>query len=326
MGSSPDAVNLSKLKIGQGYSRADVATIGGVRLPRRGRDSLWLEGIVEFSNAALLFVTLDKSERPDYAYEDRFEGALFWWQSQNRQSPNDDQIKGILADTKPVHLFVRTTEKQGKATRPFIYCGRLGNPIAEGSNPVTCLFDSLDYVDDADGELREIYDWRPLRTPSRTSIERQATVRARKPRQGKGQGWQIDPEVRRATDSLAMRVAQSHYEALKYAVEDTHLNRPYDFVVTLNSDVRRVEVKGTTGLGDSVILTANEVSAARKGPEPTDLFIVHSITVVKESDSVKASGGEVRLLPNWTPRNADLNPTEYRYSVPTARGDRGQPG
>src|SRR5262245_56859865 len=58
MGSSPDAIDLSQLRLGQGYSRADVATIGGVRLPRRGRDSLWLEGIVEFSNAFLFSVTL----------------------------------------------------------------------------------------------------------------------------------------------------------------------------------------------------------------------------------------------------------------------------
>jgi len=47
-------------------------------------------------------VTLDKANKPDYAYEDRFEGPMFWCQSQNRRTPQAPDIKLIAPGDEPV--------------------------------------------------------------------------------------------------------------------------------------------------------------------------------------------------------------------------------
>jgi hypothetical protein len=95
---------------------------------------------VRFANAVLLFVTLDKSNREDYKYEDRFEDEMFWWQSQNSQKQSAPTMRAILEERRPSHLFARTTEKRKSKTCPFVYCGRMTEPIAEGERPVTVLF------------------------------------------------------------------------------------------------------------------------------------------------------------------------------------------
>ena len=40
---------------------------------------------MQFDNAVLLLVTLEKT---DYTYQDSFDGDVFWWQSQNKQTQN----------------------------------------------------------------------------------------------------------------------------------------------------------------------------------------------------------------------------------------------
>jgi hypothetical protein len=99
-------------------------------------------------------------------------------------------------------------------------------------------------------------------------------------------------------------------------VTDTQLIRSYDYVVTRSSETRRVEVKGTQGLGDSVIVTTGEVTAARRGPDPTDLFIVYCIEPRRENGRIIASGINNRIRPTWTPEDKNLVPTKFRYVMP----------
>jgi hypothetical protein len=178
------------------------------------------------------------------------------------------------------------------------------------------LFDSLDYVVDADGELRRIYEWRPRKAPSKDFTKREAAARAKTPVAGKGQGRQLDSAVRAVTESHTMTRAREHYESLGYELEDTYLIRPYDSVERRHSEVRKVEVKGSISAGLSFHLTAGKVSAARNGSGPTELFIVHSISVALIGDSVPASGGTIKLVTGWELNEKDLTPTEYRYRVP----------
>ena len=114
-----------------------------------------------------------------------------------------------------------------------------------------------------------------------------------------------------------MKKAIQIYEAYEYNIEDTSANNPYDLFCTKEGKKdRKVEVKGTRGLGDKVILTINEVKSAKETDTRTDLVVVHSINVDKQGDEIVASGGEVELYQNWVPYDDDLTPTQFEYKVP----------
>jgi hypothetical protein len=93
-------------------------------------------------------------------------------------------------------------------------------------------------------------------------------------------------------------------------------NRPYDFVVKKLGDERRVEVKGAQGDAASVTVTAGEVNAALQGPEATDLYILSGIIVTGRDSEPMATGGTQRVIAAWRPAAKDLQPTEFRYSLP----------
>lgn len=296
--------------IGESYSRKDIAQTGGVTAPSDPRDPNWASGIVEFDNAVLLLVTLIKPE----AYRDYFEGALFWWQSQKRQSGKSRIIQQLGNGELPAYLFVRMQAKRAGKTQSFVYCGALSAPELEGQHPVTGLFAVLDYAPNATGALGDIYAWRPDSPATADEIARHSSLAKRRP--ARGQGRQMDPELRRALELYAMQHATNHYKAAGYEVQDTSSNRPYDLVCTSPSDHRRVEVKGTQSAGTAVRLTAGEVRAARDATTLTDLYVVHSITIGPGPDSV-LTNGTVKLIENWIPEDEDLVPTEFNYCLPT---------
>jgi hypothetical protein len=63
--------------------------------------------------------------------------------------------------------------------------------------------------------------------------------------------------------------------------------------------LQRVEVKGATGGASAVILTRNEVLAARADPEAATLAIVHGIML--DRSGAKATGGVLRIINPWEP-------------------------
>jgi hypothetical protein len=120
------------------YLRAEVPKIFGFEFS--GFESQM--GVVERDNLILLFVTLDKSSKPEeHRYEDAFLSPTeFRWQSQNRtrrdsaagQRIRDHQQRGI-----GVHLFVRPAGKSRGKTLPFTYFGQLTFERWEDDNPIT---------------------------------------------------------------------------------------------------------------------------------------------------------------------------------------------
>jgi len=72
------SVDIDQFRVGHGYSRAEIATVGNVSPPIGSRDPHWAQGIISFSNAVLLLVTFDKANKPDYAYEDRSRCRSSW--------------------------------------------------------------------------------------------------------------------------------------------------------------------------------------------------------------------------------------------------------
>jgi hypothetical protein len=254
-------------------------------------------------------VTLEKET---YSYRDGFDGTLFWWQSQNRQTQQTPIIRSMVAGRIPVLLFARVRAKTAGRATPFVYCGRLTTPDVEGDKPVTALFGLSNFVQHPVGELLGVYRWRPNDAPAATEQERHQTITYRRTQ---GQGRQLDAKLRRAIELHAMRIAAEHYTSEGWSVTDTSASRPFDLECRKGDEVRRVEVKGTQSAGDTILVTDGEVRSACEVNTTTDLFIVHSIAIMDCGSDRMPTGGEARLVAGWVPLAADLTPTAYTCRV-----------
>jgi hypothetical protein len=125
-------------RLGASYPRVDVPKLFGFEFG--GFESQL--GVVERDKLTLLFVTLDKSQKPEeHRYEDAFlSPEEFRWQSQNRTSRESEAGRRISEHAKRgigVHLFVRAQAKTRGVTQRFTYCGRLEFERWEADRPIT---------------------------------------------------------------------------------------------------------------------------------------------------------------------------------------------
>lgn len=124
-----------------------------------------------------------------------------------------------------------------------------------------------------------------------------------------------------AVELHAMKEARRHLrDTLGYEdseITDTSADRPYDYECHHDGlPPLRVEVKGTTGAGSSVLVTRGEVDHARDGEITTALFICSEIelTTNKAGEHV-ARGGTTRWIDPWRPTPARLRAESYTYYV-----------
>jgi superfamily II DNA or RNA helicase/diadenosine tetraphosphate (Ap4A) HIT family hydrolase len=120
------------------YARQDVPRALGFEF--RGMESQ--SGIVQRPDKIVLFVTLDKSDKPEaHRYRDGFlSPTSFTWQSQNRnrresalgRSLREHRERGIA-----ILLFVRRRAREFGRTGLFTYCGSLLFQRWEGERPIT---------------------------------------------------------------------------------------------------------------------------------------------------------------------------------------------
>jgi hypothetical protein len=145
--------------------------------------------------------------------------------------------------------------------------------------------------------------------------KRRPRSRGKAPKRGGG-GYIADSAVRSAIEWQAVDLATGAYETHGYEVEYTGSSKPYDLVAAKGRDVRRVEVKGSSGAATTVELTSGEVDNSREFV-PTDLYVVDGIQWTRAADgSVHASGGHARWWKDWTAEDARLTATRYRYVLP----------
>jgi hypothetical protein len=136
-------------------------------------------------------------------------------------------------------------------------------------------------------------------------------------RQPDGQGRGLSAAERRLVELHAMEMAKRHYCEKWETVEDVTSKRCYDLECRTGDRVLRVEVKGTTGGGTSVLLTTNEVEHARAQQPHVALFVVSEIQLRREPGSEPvASGGTVRILEPWDVRACELRPMAYECRLP----------
>lgn len=119
------------------YHRKEVADSLGAKYSR-----YWQQGVVRVERDYLLFVTLDKSDRPaEHRYDDRFLNASeFHWQSQNQESRAKRGEKYLNRGTPDLrfHLFVRKSSRDAdNHTVRFTYLGVVRFHSWSGDNPIS---------------------------------------------------------------------------------------------------------------------------------------------------------------------------------------------
>ncbi len=130
---------------------------------------------------------------------------------------------------------------------------------------------------------------------------------------GSGQGRQTDPLIRRKIELAAEDKAESYYQDLGWTVERVGPQKlGYDLRCKRGSEELHVEVKGTTGIGTTVILTRNEVDHCREY-EAMALFVLTEIKIDDAGDVI--DGGKPNLLDPWQLDDSRLDPREYSYRI-----------
>lgn len=140
----------------------------------------------------------------------------------------------------------------------------------------------------------------------------EAAMAAAEIEQDNDEGYRSDPKTRKAVERRAMRVAQEHYEKNKYTVDpEKSRNESYDMECKKDGSTLHVEVKGTQGTGEKIILTEREIEHAKN--HPMELCVVRDIKVEKG----KASGGRLTIYREWNPRDRyEMECIAYRCTLP----------
>ena len=131
-----------------------------------------------------------------------------------------------------------------------------------------------------------------------------------------GQGFGLSHPERTAVEMRAMRVARSLYEQQGWKVVDKSGSHPFDLLATRKKEVRYIEVKGTTGSGDSIILTHGEVKHVQLHRHCSVLVVVSGVFLTESDGAWTGEGGGVTLHEDpWVINASVLVPTEYRYTL-----------
>jgi Domain of unknown function (DUF3883) len=128
------------------------------------------------------------------------------------------------------------------------------------------------------------------------------------------QGFRQSAADRRAIELRAMDVAQVCLAAYGCVnITDVARSESYDFRCGLHGRELHVEVKGTTSVGDRILLTRNEVSHAREWYPDIALVVVSAIELTKDDPPV-ARGGSARVIHPWE-LDSSLEPISYECVV-----------
>ena len=129
------------------------------------------------------------------------------------------------------------------------------------------------------------------------------------------QGQRLTAAERRAIELRAMDVVHDHLSNVWPKVEDVSATESCDFICHSNGNKLFVEVKGTTGTGEKVIVTRNEVALARAKSPNMLLAVVSDIELTRTSDPPVGRGGNLVLVEPWKIRQGDLEPLAFELNV-----------
>tara|TARA_Y100000389_G_C17462240_1_gene522708 strand:- start:2805 stop:3989 length:1185 start_codon:yes stop_codon:yes gene_type:complete len=139
----------------------------------------------------------------------------------------------------------------------------------------------------------------------------------KKPRKSYGQGFGLSFAERKTIENYAMNLVTKKMEKDKWTVKDVSKlkDKGYDLYMEKDNDKIFAEIKGTTGSDARIILTKNEVIAARLNHPNGALFIVSGIYLDRSVSPPKASLGKIREFYNWKIDDRKLTPISYYYNT-----------
>jgi Mrr N-terminal domain/Domain of unknown function (DUF3883) len=125
------------------------------------------------------------------------------------------------------------------------------------------------------------------------------------------QGFMLSSRNRKMIEMYAVDMAIKHFESKGYKVV-VH-GKPFDLLCKKDNKALYVEVKGTHGAANGIILTRNEVEISQKMSADFVLFVVSEVLV--DDDTEVLSGGTVRIVHPWSPKEELLNVIGYTYDL-----------
>lgn len=291
------------LEIGNSYSRAEVfgRLTGNPYI--KGNRSI---GVVREGQFLLAFANIGVPGRTGHDFPNTYDpdDKKMRWYGQPHAHSGQELMAAIISGTLRLLVFTRTENKadwtfRGQAQVDGYRDGV--EVVIKGENQPTIEFDlsfgaSSDLLDAADFEGPDDINGRKQKS--------------------RGQGSGLNAEERKAVEMRAMLLAQQHLERQGYRVTDVSLDRrSFDLLASRDGMDLYVEVKGTTGSGDAVIMTGNEVQLLRLKHPETALIVVADIVLEKTMVPPAASSGR---LTDYRAINLDdnmLTATEYRVSL-----------
>ena len=172
------------------------------------------------------------------------------------------------------------------------------------SKQASWMKDALNYVESyaASNALQE-----PEPTADEAVIQTWEQAESR----SQGQGFARTAAERKALEDLGMKRAEQHFRKDGWRVQDVHKTESYDLRCTKGHKSLFVEVKATMSLGEIVFITRREAELAQRDNVESALFVLHSVRLKRG----KASGGTVKVVRPWQPRDTDLTAVTYSCKV-----------
>lgn len=135
------------------------------------------------------------------------------------------------------------------------------------------------------------------------------------PKKSRGQGFGLNAAQRRAVERRAMEIAMDYLHQNNWdAIQDVGEVASYDISAVFQGQVFVIEVKGTTGSGESIILTKNEVQVHKNHFPMNGLFVVSGIELSGPAKDT-ATGGVLKFLSPWDLDMGRLTPLTFSYEV-----------
>jgi hypothetical protein len=133
-------------------------------------------------------------------------------------------------------------------------------------------------------------------------------------RGGSGGGYMRNTALRLAIEQQAIDRAVEFYESLG-ATDIITLGKPYDLKIQLSGQEVRIEVKGSTGTVEKVLVTSGEVAHAHSFPR-VELLVVDQIGWKADATGEYAAhGGRIRRWQGWKPSTESLTAKTYEHRL-----------
>jgi len=188
-------------------------------------------------------------------------------------------------------------------------------PVNAIPNDDQLLADAMSFAE-ALGKLYEAHEKAPIphEIPELVALEDATDEAAGKKRRARGAGFRQSKEERDLIEAHAVKVAEAYYGAGGWKVKK--IGAPYDLELTRGAEKWTVEVKGTTSMGDAVVLTEGEVKHHAKAHPNNALIVVRGIVLDKSTSPPTVSGGILFECQPWAISADALRVMSYQYTVP----------